>query len=77
MTNVQSDLPAAQEKKLRDCYELLSDLAASCEVPAVRAAARLALAEVYAAIDGQALEFELYSGQWENGPEDVEQALVS
>jgi Family of unknown function (DUF6052) len=63
--NGHEDLPAAQEQLLRECYRALHELAASCAVPAVRAAARTALADLYPAIEGQALDCEMYSHRWE------------
>lgn len=52
---------------MRNCYATLHELAASCEVPSVRAAARMAVAELHAALDGQALDFEFYSHRWAAG----------
>ncbi|MFD4660059.1 DUF6052 family protein [Kitasatospora sp. NPDC058444] len=57
-------LSPEEEQRLRDCYDALHRLAASCQVPSVRAAARAAVAELHAALDGQALEFEYYSHRW-------------
>lgn len=53
-----------EEQRLRRCYEDLKQLAGSCQVPAVRAAARAALAQVHAAMSGQGLGYELYSADW-------------
>ncbi|MFG2905119.1 DUF6052 family protein [Kitasatospora sp. NPDC048286] len=72
MTNEPVDYsPAAaarlspeEEGQLRDCYRVLHGLAADCRVPSVRAAARAAVAELHAALDGQALDFEFYSHRW-------------
>ncbi|MGH3646419.1 MAG: DUF6052 family protein [Micromonosporaceae bacterium] len=61
----QATLTARQRQQLFDCYANLHELVAWCDVPAVRAAARAAVAEVHAALDGQALEFECYSHRWE------------
>jgi len=62
--NGQAELTAAQELRLREVYAILHELAADCEVPAVVAAARAALAEVHTALAGQAIEFEFYSQRW-------------
>jgi hypothetical protein len=68
MTSVTADIPADisadHEAKLRRCYAVLKELAGECEVPSVRAAARMALAELFPALDGQALDFEFYSHRW-------------
>ncbi|MCW3842486.1 DUF6052 family protein [Micromonospora yasonensis] len=66
MTNGDGFLTERHRQDLVDCYEKLHGLAATCDVPAVRAAARAAIAEVHAALDGQAIEFEYYSHRWEN-----------
>ena len=63
--NDHDELSGIQERQLRECYETLQYLAGSCSVPSVRAASRMALAEIHAAMDGQALDFELYSHRWE------------
>jgi Family of unknown function (DUF6052) len=64
MTNGNDELTADQERQLGECYATLRELAESCDVPSVRAAARIALAELHAAMDGQALGFEFYSHRW-------------
>jgi hypothetical protein len=53
-----------EEERLRRSYEDLKELAANCEVPSVRAAARAALAQLYTAVSGQGLGYELYTGEW-------------
>jgi hypothetical protein len=53
-----------EQQQLRECYTILHDLAANGTAPSVRAAARAAVAEVHVALDGQALEFEMYSHHW-------------
>lgn len=58
------ELTPREEQQLRDCYATLHELAANCAVPAVRAAARAAVAEIHVALDGQALDFEMYSHRW-------------
>ncbi|GAA0948271.1 DUF6052 family protein [Nonomuraea longicatena] len=58
------ELTTRERQRLRECYEALHELAATCAVPSVRAAARAAVAEVHAAMDGQALEFEMYTSRW-------------
>jgi len=63
--NDLGELSGTQERQLRECYATLHYLAESCRVPSVRAASRMALAELHAALDGQALEFEFYSHRWE------------
>jgi hypothetical protein len=62
----QFELTQDQVQKLRRCYQDLKELAATCRVPSVRAAARVALAEVHAALNGQGLEYELYSHVWQS-----------
>lgn len=57
-------LTAEQERQLLGCYAVLHQLAATCEVPSVRAATRSAVAQLHAALDGEALEFEYYSHRW-------------
>jgi hypothetical protein len=57
-------LSAEEEQRLRRCYDDLKELAATCQVPSVRAAARAALAQVHAALNGQGLLYELYSAEW-------------
>jgi Family of unknown function (DUF6052) len=64
MTSALAELHPIEERELRTCYAALQELAASCAVPAVRAAARLAVAELHAALDGQALDFDYYSQRW-------------
>jgi Family of unknown function (DUF6052) len=61
------ELTAREEQQLRDVYTTLHELAASCAVPARRAAARAAVAEVHVAMNGQALEFEHYTSRWLEG----------
>ncbi|WP_326821760.1 DUF6052 family protein [Streptosporangium sp. NBC_01639] len=58
------ELTSREQQQLRECYATLHELAATCAVPAVRAAARAAVAEVHVALDGQALEFEMYTHRW-------------
>lgn len=74
--SVRSELSGKQERQLRECYATLQELAGSCEVPSVLAATRVALAELHAALDGQALHFEFYSHRWAPGAE-TEPALAS
>lgn len=59
-----AELTTKERQQLRDCYTTLHELAASCGVPSVRAAARAAVAEVHVALEGQALEFEMYTHRW-------------
>lgn len=58
------ELRPRERQQLLDCYAALHELAATCEVPAVRAAARAAVAQVHTALDGQALDFEMYTHRW-------------
>jgi hypothetical protein len=58
------ELTTKEQRQLRECYTTLHELAETCAVPSVRAAARAAVAEVHVALDGQALEFEMYSHRW-------------
>jgi hypothetical protein len=62
MTSVE--LTAREQQQLRECYATLHELAATCAVPAVRTAARAAVAEVHVALDGQAMDFEMYTHRW-------------
>jgi hypothetical protein len=62
--NDRGELSGRQQRQLRECYATLQDLAGSCTVPSVQAASRMALAELHAALDGQALEFDFYSHRW-------------
>ncbi|MFJ9829562.1 DUF6052 family protein [Streptomyces sp. NPDC101160] len=59
--NGQAELTEAQERELLDCYGALLRIVETVRVPGVQSAARMALAEVHAAVEGQALEFDLYS----------------
>jgi hypothetical protein len=64
---MSADRPMLSDEEvraLRRCYQDLKQLAASCQVPSVRAAVRVALAELHAALNGQGLEYELYSHEW-------------
>lgn len=64
MTNVDTiELTAEQVATLRRCFEDLKQLA-TCQVPSVRAAARVAAAEVHAALSGQGIDYQLYSNEW-------------
>jgi hypothetical protein len=49
-----------EKTRLQRCFEDLMTLS-KCRVPAVRAAAREALASVAQALNGQGLRYELYS----------------
>ena len=57
-------LSSAHRERLERAYADLMELAASCDVPSVKAAARAALAQVAQALNGQGLEYELYSSRW-------------
>ena len=63
-TSGDGGLSAEQERQLLDCYAVLHRLALTCEVPSVRAATRSAVAQLHAALDGEALHFEYYSHHW-------------
>lgn len=71
MTNDRAELSDVHARLLRECYGALHQLAAECTVPSVLAAARAALAELHAALEGQALEFEYYSQRWSAGQRSV------
>lgn len=58
-----TELSTDERAKLVQTYENLHELAL-CGVPSVRSAARCAVAEVHAALDGQGIEFEYYSHKW-------------
>jgi hypothetical protein len=68
MSEAGPRLTPDEEERLRRSYLDLKELATSCQVPAVRAAARAALAQVHAALSGQGLDFELYSSEWTEEP---------
>ena len=57
------ELSDDDKEKLKRVYEDLLDLTMS-EVPSVAAAAKAALAQVAAALNGQGLQYELYSKRW-------------
>jgi hypothetical protein len=71
------ELTGTEEQQLLECYATLHQLAETCDVPAVLAAVRVALAELHAALDGQALEFEYYSHRWNREPASPEHQLAS
>jgi hypothetical protein len=56
-------LSDAENQRLQRCYDDLMALA-DCKVPAVRAAAREALASVAQGLNGQGLRYDLYSNSW-------------
>jgi hypothetical protein len=60
-----AELDAADRERLERAYGDLMELATSCPVPAVKAAARAALAQVAQALNGQGLRYELYSRRWQ------------
>ena len=59
-------VPTLSETELTALRRVYGDLKVLCqsEVPAVRAAARAALAQVAQALNGQGLEYELYTKDW-------------
>jgi Family of unknown function (DUF6052) len=59
--------PDEAERLLRS-YQDLKELAANCEAPSVRAAARAALAQLHTALSGQGLGHEFYSSDWSEEP---------
>jgi hypothetical protein len=56
-------LSGDEEERLQRCYEDLMALS-QCKIPAVRGAAREALASVAQALNGQGLRYELYANTW-------------
>lgn len=50
-----------EKERLLRTYDDLAALARTCRVPAVRAAARAALAQVAQALNGEGLAYELYT----------------
>ena len=63
MTYARAELSADHRQRLERAYDDLLELATACPVPAVKAAARLALAQVHQALNGQGLRYELYSNR--------------
>ena len=61
MTYDAPRLSEDEQRRLERAYEDLTRLASECEVPAVRANARAALALVAQALNGQGLRYEHYS----------------
>ncbi|WP_335936479.1 DUF6052 family protein [Streptomyces sp. PTD5-9] len=61
MTSAHSYLTTDQEQQLLSIYRELTDLARTCQVPAVSASVRAALAPLHTALDGQALDFDPYA----------------
>ncbi|MEY9211888.1 hypothetical protein NI17_008260 [Thermobifida halotolerans] len=71
MTNGRAELSAEEKRRLRECYDVLQEFAGTGPVPSVRAAARVAVAELHAVLDGQAMDFDFYSHRWlEDGTGD-------
>jgi hypothetical protein len=60
------ELTAEHKQRLERAYDDLMQLATECKVPSVRAAARTALAHVHAAVNGQAIRYDLYSARFLN-----------
>ncbi len=58
--NERSRLTPEDERRLRRTYEDLKRLTL-CEVPSVRAAAVAALAQIHTAVNGQGMEYDLYT----------------
>lgn len=57
-------LTTTEAEALQRCYAELLQLGAS-EVPAVRAAARAAVAHIAQALNGQGLAYDFYTSRWE------------
>lgn len=64
------ELSMGDLERLERAYADLFQLASGCEVPAVQAAARAALAQVAQALNGQGLRYELYTSRLSAGPTD-------
>jgi Family of unknown function (DUF6052) len=75
MTNVPGELTETEVALLRRAYDALHTLSASCSSPGVRAASRQAVAELYAALDGEGLEFDYYTHRWAES--DIPQTQAS
>ncbi|MBV9281692.1 MAG: hypothetical protein JOZ41_16555 [Chloroflexi bacterium] len=58
-------LSDAERERLERAYDDLMALS-TCEVPAVRAAARAAVAHVAQALNGEGLAYRLYSKDWQD-----------
>ena len=58
-------LEASERERLERAFDDLMALAES-PVPAVRAAARAAVAHVAQALNGQGISYELYTGRWKD-----------
>lgn len=58
-------LTEEDRERLQRAYDDLMALS-SCRVPSVRAAARSAIAFVAQALNGQGLQYELYTESWED-----------
>ncbi|MCT2586800.1 DUF6052 family protein [Actinophytocola gossypii] len=77
MTNARVELTELQVRQLRDCYRTLRGLAESVGAPGVRAAVRIAVADLHAALEGQALEFDLYTHRWDEESSAHDHTLAS
>lgn len=51
--------------RLQRVYADLMELA-TCQVPAVRAAARSAVAQIHQALNGEGMVYELYTKNWQD-----------
>ncbi|WP_445282538.1 DUF6052 family protein [Streptomyces sp. DSM 118148] len=80
MTN-DTSLTPEQRDRLLESYRTLTDLYATCRVPAVQAALRGALAELRAALDGQAVDLDDYyrpaSTAWYQAPQPAADLAVA
>ena len=63
MTYEVARLTEPEQERLQRAYDDLMQLASECEVPAVRANARAALALVAQALNGQGLRYDHYSNK--------------
>ncbi|MDA3647022.1 DUF6052 family protein [Saccharopolyspora indica] len=70
---MNGELAPSQLRRLHEHYDGLRELAASCDVPAVRAAVGVAVAELRVALDGQTLDLDFY----ETGTADARAASAA
>jgi hypothetical protein len=61
VTQRAAKLTIKERKRLERAYADLLALSMDCDVPSVQAAARAALAQIHAALNGQGLHYALYS----------------
>jgi hypothetical protein len=58
-----STLSGEQRERLERVFDDLMALA-ECDVPSVRAATRAAVAHIAQALNGEGMEYELYTNRW-------------